>query len=115
MNDVWVVTTEAMDSSIDSLTNWQQKMIPDIGLKIYPCTGVSDLSSTRDCNRMADLIFRTVLHATRQADKLLISLAGGRKTMSADMQRAAFFSGAGMASSPAQSRFTLPFRWHLEH
>jgi adenosine deaminase len=37
---------------------------------------VSDLSSTRDCNRMADLIFRVVLHASRQADKLLISLAG---------------------------------------
>jgi hypothetical protein len=76
VNDVWVVTTEAMDASIESLTKWQQKMIPDIELKIYPCTGVSDLSSTRDCNRMADLIFRAVLHASRQTDKLPISLAG---------------------------------------
>jgi adenosine deaminase len=91
--DIWVVTTEGMDDSVQALKDWHRQMLPNIGLRIIPCTGVDDLSSTDDCNQMADLIFRAVLHASCQADCLLISLAGGRKTMSADMQRAAFFFG----------------------
>ncbi len=93
VTDIWVVTTAAMDDSVQALEAWKRQMLPNIGLTVIPCIGVDDLSSADDCNQMADLIFRAVLHASRQADNLLISLAGGRKTMSADMQRAAFFFG----------------------
>lgn len=93
VTEIWVVTTAAMDDSVLALENWHRQVLPNIGLTVIPCIGVDDLSSADDCNQMADLIFRVVLHASRQADQLLISLAGGRKTMSADMQRAAFFFG----------------------
>lgn len=93
VTDIWVVTTAAMDAPVHALEAWQRQILPNIGLRVIPCTKVDDLSSTDDCNQMADLIFRAVLHASSQADYLLISLAGGRKTMSADMQRAAFFFG----------------------
>jgi adenosine deaminase len=93
VTDIWVVTTAAMDDSVQALLDWQRQVLTNIGLTVIPCMGVDDLSSADDCNRMADLIFRAVLHASRQADHLMISLAGGRKTMSADMQRAAFFFG----------------------
>jgi adenosine deaminase len=42
---------------------------------------------------MTETIFRTVLAARETSDKLFLSLAGGRKTMSADMQRAASMFG----------------------
>lgn len=90
---VWVVTTVAMTNAIKDLENWHQQVVPNLDLKIFPCVGVDDLSTADECERMADLIFRTVLHAAESSENLLISLAGGRKTMSADMQRAAFFFG----------------------
>ncbi|MDT8380465.1 MAG: CRISPR-associated ring nuclease [Desulfotignum sp.] len=93
VTDIWVVTTAAMDASVQALEAWHRQILPNIGLSVIPCIGVDDLTSADDCKLMADLIFRAVLHASRQADNLLISLAGGRKTMSADMQRAAFFFG----------------------
>jgi hypothetical protein len=68
-------------------TTWG--VVPDIRLLVLPCRGVHDLSSAEECNRMAELIFRAALHGSRCANTLLISLAGGRKTMSADMQRSA--------------------------
>jgi adenosine deaminase len=76
VTDIWGVATAAMDESVQALKDWHLQMLPNIGLTVIPCTGVDDLSSADDCNQMADLIFRAVLHAARQADHLLISLAG---------------------------------------
>jgi len=90
---VWVVTTAAMKDAIQDLKNWHRQVLPELDLRIFPCQGVDDLGTADECERMADLIFRTALHASVTSTKLLISLAGGRKTMSAEMQRAAFFFG----------------------
>ncbi|NLV97875.1 MAG: hypothetical protein GX043_11165, partial [Desulfovibrionales bacterium] len=51
------------------------------------------LDTVEQCLLMKEAIFRFVLHYRVQTKNFYLSLAGGRKTMSADLQRAASFFG----------------------
>ncbi|VBB44578.1 Adenosine/AMP deaminase [uncultured Desulfatiglans sp.] len=100
VEEVWMVTTkgEKTDTPIQNLLAWHRLFggggrLPV--LRIWQVAGAGDLASEEECRQMGECIFRVVLHAAeRCADgHLLISLAGGRKTMSSDIQNAAVFFG----------------------
>jgi len=62
-------------------------------MSVYRLTEVEELASVEECRYMADYIYRVVLNASFEANKLFLSLAGGRKTMSAEMQQAGTLFG----------------------
>lgn len=96
-DQVWLVTTngESILAGIDKLKNWHKKInaLPD--LKFFSYRSITEMQSLDEFRYMTDLIFRTVLKARDAVGngKLYLSLAGGRKNMSADMQRAAEIFG----------------------
>jgi len=95
MDEIRVVTTDSPQTggALEALLQWTK--LVDLPVKVFRYRGVAELGDAEECRCMRDLIFRTVLHASEAAQKgqLVISLAGGRKTMSADMQDAAGIFG----------------------
>jgi adenosine deaminase len=84
---IWIITTQsAWDKAHVHLERWAE--LAGIELKSY-LRPESDLANTTDVDSMRELIFRVVLLASESCQSLSCSLAGGRKTMSADMQEAA--------------------------
>jgi adenosine deaminase len=102
IDEIWIVTTEGSKTS-DSLARiwrWKLALIEASKrapiLRAWRTQGVEELSSYDECAKMRDLIYRVVLLAHKQAGKdghVLLSLAGGRKAMSADMQSAGSIFG----------------------
>src|SRR5690606_14598320 len=97
VNEVWIITTSGTREK-DKLRSWFYHLSSksDIGYKLFISKDIEDLNSVQECEWMTDLIYRTVLHAHEakgKNGKLYLSLAGGRKTMSADMQQAAQLFG----------------------
>lgn len=103
ITEIWVVTSDPRESqedtrrSIIQLTDWA-KQFSLLKIKVFYPEGISEMISADECKKMKDLIFRVVLHAStivrdNEGSRLYLSLAGGRKTMSADMQEAAHFFG----------------------
>ncbi|EIC21510.1 adenosine deaminase [Thiorhodovibrio frisius] len=91
VNRIWVVTTEKMRT--DRLREWAARI--EMPIDIWHPLGVDELASVRENRAMADLIYRVVLRGrevTRNG-RLYLSLAGGRKTMSAEMQQAGMLFG----------------------
>lgn len=95
VDEVWVLTThsEPTKKAIESLEAWGETIPEAPVLRIWVAGGATDLATVSECRAMADLIFRAVLNGKAQGGQLLLSLAGGRKTMSADMQWAASVLG----------------------
>jgi len=92
IDEIFVCTTEGdrASESIQSLLAWWRDAGGGTALRIWRAQGTEQLADRAECLRMRELIFRTVLHADewRGAGRLWLSVAGGRKTMSADLQRA---------------------------
>lgn len=87
VNEVWAVTTARFDSA--PLKAWREALLPAApALRVWRLEGTPDLQDDEDCRAMTDLVFRAALRSTGRGCRYF-SLAGGRKTMSADMQRAA--------------------------
>ena len=91
VDECWIVTVEGLD--LTAIQAWAQKW--HINLRFIICAGVKDFNSENEISTMRSLIYRTVLNAVAYAHggKLYLSLSGGRKTMSADMQDAANLFG----------------------
>lgn len=64
-------------------------------MRTWQVADAEDLKSEAECRRMGECIHRVFLRATEYAEEgqLLVSLTGGRKTMSSDIQNAAAFFG----------------------
>jgi len=99
VQEVWVITTKGhiTDQAIGTTRDWHslfQEEVPP-ALRIWQVANTEDLSTEIECQGMTECIFRLVLHASERVDgrQLLISLAGGRKTMSSDIQSAASIFG----------------------
>ncbi|RMD74967.1 MAG: hypothetical protein D6820_15605, partial [Lentisphaerae bacterium] len=96
---IHIVTTlnqKLVAPALAKLRRWFEPFAAGLELYIYQREGVVDLTSAGECRQMTDLIWRTVLHARQQCGpdgQLLLCLAGGRKTMSADVQEAAHIFG----------------------
>ena len=97
VNEIWIVTTGGSQTtrSIATLQSWHQAMGLMPPLRIFQAESTHHLRSPQECRWMKELILRVVLQAHARVGKgqVLLSLTGGRKTMSADMQQAASFFG----------------------
>jgi adenosine deaminase len=99
VDELWLITTrgESTDKALAETERWLCGLPEDArpSLHIRKTADIEDPGTENECRYMAECIFRLVLHCCERAGdgQLLISLAGGRKTMSADMQNAAMFFG----------------------
>lgn len=85
-----ISTRQAWTSGEQPLRSWAEAA----GTGLIPfLTSEPDLSDASGVRLMRELIFRVVLKASERPGELSCSLAGGRKTMSADMQEAARIFG----------------------
>lgn len=107
-DEIWVIHTDSDISAkaIEKFRNWQEVtevMAPTI--RYFSCIGISDMGTEKECKFMTDLIFRVVLQASEIVGKgrLMISLTGGRKSMSADIQRASDIFGCSSVIHIADS------------
>ncbi|MCX8004646.1 MAG: CRISPR-associated ring nuclease [Burkholderiaceae bacterium] len=87
-SELWVVTT-AGTAGEERLRAWWRALGEPVPLRLWR-TAAIDTSAQEEVELIRELIHRAVLHAGPQA---LLCLAGGRKTMSADMQRAGMLYG----------------------
>ncbi len=96
---LWIITTDGaeIDQAIATLKTWRDAAgASHIRFQVLRVSGVQDLSSLSDCRHMSEAIHQVVLCGCTEAGpegSLVLSLTGGRKTMSSDMQTAAAFFG----------------------
>jgi len=98
VEEIWLATTtgEVAGSSVKKLREWQQLLGNDAPtIRIWAPESVEDLASQTEVDAMRELIWRLALYATEQRglDNVCYCLAGGRKTMSSDLQQAASLFG----------------------
>lgn len=99
VDTLWIITTDEPEitRALDKLKDWRDRVgAHHIRFRLVRVQDVHDLSTLEDCQRMSEalhqVVFRGVLEAEPQGS-LILSLTGGRKTMSSDMQAAAAFFG----------------------
>lgn len=94
-DELWICTTGGQQThqGIATLQQWWRQLGTPAPLRIWVAEGTDQLANEAECARMRELIFRAALAASSRGD-LIVSLAGGRKTMSADLQDAASVFGA---------------------
>lgn len=94
-DELWIVTTPST-RGLDELKKWWQELGEPIPLRLWQATAAGQLLTQAECEAFRELVFRAALHAREKVGStghLYMSLAGGRKTMSADLQYAAQFMG----------------------
>jgi adenosine deaminase len=93
VDEIWICTTqgEATCASLDKLKEWLALLSPSVIARIWQAEKTQNLATQAECQHVQELILRTTLaaHHYSNGGQVLLSLAGGRKTMSADMQWAA--------------------------
>lgn len=90
-DEIWVVTTEGRKTvaSLDSLARWWGRLGNVRPLRVWQAAGTDELAGEKECGFIRELTLRVVLKAhdcCGESGQVLLSLAGGRKTMSADLQ-----------------------------
>lgn len=98
-DEVWICSTEGPQTlaSLERLTTWWQLSGAPMPLRIWTAQGTDQLATQAECDHIRELTLRVVLRASecvRRRGQLVLSLAGGRKTMSADLQWAGTVFGA---------------------
>ncbi len=98
VDELWICTTDdpGLDSGLEKLRAWKRTIAPAMPLRIWRTAEVSDLADRESTAQVQELIYRAVLLASRHKGEnghLYLSLAGGRKTMSADLQQAGMLMG----------------------
>lgn len=97
-DEVWIVTTQGRQTQ-QSL-HWLAEWLDALGtrapvLRVWQAAGTDQLATAAECAALRELTLRLVLraHEVAAGGQVVLSLAGGRKTMSADLQRAATVFG----------------------
>ncbi len=98
-DELWICGTEGpqTQASLAYMRQWWQRLGAPMPLRVWTAAGTDQLASQAECDHMQELTLRLVLLAsehTAAGGLLLLSLAGGRKTMSADLQGAGAIFGA---------------------
>ena len=97
VDEVWCVTTNGakVAENLEILKKWVRTIEGFPVLRLFSYDNLVELDSMEQVAPMSDLVYRVVLHAKEAAGggKLYLSLAGGRKNMSADVQNAAYYFG----------------------
>lgn len=96
-DEIWVCTTQGAQTqeSLQTLQAWIACLCHAPQLRIWQADQTDQLATRRECAAIRELIVRACLKAHDYADggQVVLSLAGGRKTMSADMQWAGSLFG----------------------
>lgn len=96
-DEIWVCTTHAQQTqtSLQHLVEWVKRLPKPPGLRIWQARHTDQSASQQECAQIRELILRACLMAQQHAagGQVVLSLAGGRKTMSADMQWAGSLFG----------------------
>lgn len=89
-DEIWICTTTGKETnhSVRLLRAWHALLPSPPTLRIWQAEGTDQLASGHECDVFRELLLRVCLHARDSAElgQLVLSLAGGRKTMSADLQ-----------------------------
>ncbi len=97
IDEIWICTTQgtATEESLFKLTQWLQLLDKPPVFRIWQAQGTNELADQNECKHIQELILRCCLkaHDAAKGGQVVMSLAGGRKTMSADMQWAATLFG----------------------
>lgn len=98
-DELWIGTTEGLQAqaSLTQLHAWWNHLGAPLPLRIWTAAGTDQLATQAECDHIRELTLRMVLLATEHAGpdgQVVLSLAGGRKTMSADLQSAGSLFGA---------------------
>ena len=106
VDELWLVTTDrkaydrADGNHVNSVMEDYNAIRRDCAnyvktIRLFVLDGVDDIVSEEDALHYRDLAFRVIAHARMQCEggRLYLSLACGRKTMSADIQEAAYCFG----------------------
>ncbi len=99
-DEIWIVTTEGKRTtrSLENLAAWWRLLGAPRPLRVWQAAGTNELADEEECAQIRELTLRLVLRAgetTGAVERVFLSLAGGRKTMSADLQRAGTIFGCG--------------------
>jgi adenosine deaminase len=96
-DELWVCTTEGQRTreSIGHIKAWWALLGEPLPLRIWTAAGTDQLATQAECDHIRELTLRLVLLAAERCGggQLVLSLAGGRKTMSADLQWAGTLFG----------------------
>lgn len=92
---IWIVTTSGGEAQRALLETWAERIEPPPELRFWWVDGLEDVDSLEGDRRFRELVLRVALLARKRArpGSLQLSLAGGRKTMSAAMHDAAYTIG----------------------
>ncbi|MCQ2102116.1 MAG: hypothetical protein MJY98_02690 [Fibrobacter sp.] len=109
IDEVWLISTDqvcrervlSLEQNLEKIGEWQKSYGPAIGIpiRVWVLKGVPDIASESDASGFRDLTMRVMALAqvsgcaAGERNKVIVSLACGRKTMSADMQDAAYCFG----------------------
>lgn len=92
VGEVWAVgTARSAEVAGELLARWSAET--GIVVRLWWPADMDDIRSADDARRMAELVHRLVFCAGLERPLPVLSLAGGRKTMSADLQQAAQLYG----------------------
>jgi len=96
-DELWICTTEGKQTqtSIAQIKAWWVLLGNPLSLRIWTAAGTDQLATQAECDHIRELTLRVALLAGERCNggQLLLSLAGGRKTMSADLQWAGTLFG----------------------
>ncbi|CAI8770815.1 CRISPR-associated ring nuclease [Methylocaldum szegediense] len=89
-DEIWVCTTQGdkPEEGIAALLDWHARLEHPPMLRIWQAERTDQLASQTECERFREVLLRLCLLAHERAGdgQVVFSLAGGRKTMSADLQ-----------------------------
>lgn len=99
-DEIWLVGTSGKfaNDQIINIKNWIKEQKIKTIFRFFTPTNIDDPVSVKECKYMSDLIYRVVYNAKKvtAGGQFILSLAGGRKTMSADLQEAAYTFGCDL-------------------
>ena len=97
-DELWICTSEGepTQKSIAAVKAWWTALGAPLPLRLWTAAGTDQLATQAECDHIRELTLRVALLAAEHCagGQLVLSLAGGRKTMSADLQWAGTLFGA---------------------
>lgn len=98
-DEVWLLSTdsEKQKEQFNLLKKWIELTGIDIAATFIPLPGIDDITNEESVRKFAELCYKTVFEARKKVadrEKLYVSIAGGRKTMSSDLLDAVHIFGA---------------------
>jgi adenosine deaminase len=94
ITQLWIITSSSHRTlqGVENIKAWNATLSIPLVLRFFIASETDDVATSEELAILRELIFRVVLLAN-ETGNTICSLAGGRKTMSADLQRAASLFG----------------------